>query len=212
MPNKVKFQEQEHVDVLGLNWDSYKYRNHQPDIGRFFTIDPMARAFYYNSPYAFSENKVTTHREWEGLEAFFIHGTQADNSMWKKDIADFIMSELKPYFSTDQTADMGFKWNDYVGGAARNLVADGARNWLLNTKKRDRTVAARQLVAYILKNRKQGQGITLVGHSHGGNVAIQAARILFEKHNVSVNVVNFNTPAFNGANDPENPWGQFWDR
>lgn len=162
----------------------------------------MASAFYYNSPYAFSENKVTTHREMEGLEAFFIHGTISDNSMWKKDVADFIMRELKPYFSTDQTLDVGFKWNDYAGGGVN-------RNWLGNRGKRERATAARQLVAYILKNRKQGQGITLVGHSHGGNVAIQAARILFEKHNTSVNIVNFNTPAWNGAHDPENPWDNF---
>jgi len=202
LANKTKlFQGQVHVDDLELNWDSYRYRNHQSDIGRFFNIDPMADAFYYNSPYAFSENKVTTHREMEGLEAFFIHGSESDNSMWKKDAANFIMRELKPYFSTDQTADLGFKWNGYAGGGVN-------QNWIYNTEK-DRAMAARQLVSYILKNRKQGQEITLVGHSHGGNVAIQAARILFEKHNTRVNIVNFNTPAFNGANDPENPWDNF---
>lgn len=64
-----KFQGQEHIDDLGLNWDSFKWRNHQPDIGRFFNIDPLAESFYYNSPYAFSENKVTSHIELEGLEA-----------------------------------------------------------------------------------------------------------------------------------------------
>jgi RHS repeat-associated protein len=49
-PNDWKFQGQENVGDLGLNWDSFKWRNHQPDIGRFFNIDPMAAAFYYNSP------------------------------------------------------------------------------------------------------------------------------------------------------------------
>jgi RHS repeat-associated protein len=69
VPNKFKFQGQEHVDDLGLNWDSFKWRNHQPDIGRFFNVDPLAEKYYYNSPYAFSENKVVAHRELEGLEA-----------------------------------------------------------------------------------------------------------------------------------------------
>lgn len=64
-----KFQGQEHVDDLGLNWDSFKWRNHQPDIGRFFNIDPLAEKYVHNSPYAFSENKVTSHVELEGLEA-----------------------------------------------------------------------------------------------------------------------------------------------
>ncbi|MFN7436146.1 MAG: RHS repeat domain-containing protein [Bacteroidota bacterium] len=69
LPNKTKlFQGQEHIDDLGLNWDSFKWRNHQPDIGRFFNVDPLAEKYVYNSPYAFSENQVVAHRELEGLE------------------------------------------------------------------------------------------------------------------------------------------------
>ena len=71
--NKYKFQGQEHVDDLGLNWDAFTWRNHDPAIGRFFNIDPLSEKFYYNSPYAFSENKVTTHIELEGLEGIQIH-------------------------------------------------------------------------------------------------------------------------------------------
>jgi len=70
--NKWKFQGQEHIEDLGLNWVSFKWRNHQPDIGRFFNIDPLAESYFYNSPYAFSENKVTSHIELEGLEAVSI--------------------------------------------------------------------------------------------------------------------------------------------
>lgn len=65
--NKYKFQGQEHQDETG--WDSFKWRNHQPDIGRFFNVDPLAEDYYYNSPYAFSENKVIAHIELEGLES-----------------------------------------------------------------------------------------------------------------------------------------------
>jgi RHS repeat-associated protein len=69
LPNRTKlFQGQEHIDDLGLNWDAFKWRNHQPDIGRFFNIDPLADKYVYNSPYAFSENQVVAHRELEGLE------------------------------------------------------------------------------------------------------------------------------------------------
>jgi hypothetical protein len=37
--------------------------------GRFWQIDPLAEKYDYNSTYAFSENKVTSHVELEGLEA-----------------------------------------------------------------------------------------------------------------------------------------------
>jgi RHS repeat-associated protein len=67
--NRWKFQGQEHIDDLDLGWDSFKWRNHMPDIGRFFNVDPLAEKYLYNSTYAFSENKVVAHVEIEGLEA-----------------------------------------------------------------------------------------------------------------------------------------------
>src|ERR1051325_4208062 len=78
--NQYKFQGQEHQDELDLGWDSFKWRNHQPDIGRFFNVDPLATKYVYNSPYAFSENHVTSHVELEGLEMVDIKqdGTKKD--------------------------------------------------------------------------------------------------------------------------------------
>ncbi len=47
---------------------NYKYRMHDPRIGRFFAVDPLATSFPHNSPYAFSENRVIDGIELEGLE------------------------------------------------------------------------------------------------------------------------------------------------
>ncbi|HTF16569.1 MAG TPA: Ig-like domain-containing protein, partial [Chryseolinea sp.] len=80
--NRFKFQGQEHVDDLSLNWDSFKWRNHQPDIGRFFSIDPLATDYVFNSPYAFSENKITAHRELEGLESRSSKTAEEINGKW----------------------------------------------------------------------------------------------------------------------------------
>ncbi len=71
--NKEKtFQGQRFDDDLELNWVQFKWRNHDPQIGRFIEIDPLAEDYVYNSTYAFSENKVTNHIELEGLEAVFV--------------------------------------------------------------------------------------------------------------------------------------------
>ncbi|MFN7015057.1 MAG: RHS repeat-associated core domain-containing protein, partial [Bacteroidia bacterium] len=64
-----KFQEQERQDELGLNWDSFKWRNYDYAIGRFMNIDPLAEEYAYQSPYNFAENRVINSRELEGLEA-----------------------------------------------------------------------------------------------------------------------------------------------
>ncbi len=65
---KYKYQGQERQDELNLNWDSFKWRNYDYAIGRFMSVDPIAEEYVYNSPYAFSENRVMDGRELEGLE------------------------------------------------------------------------------------------------------------------------------------------------
>jgi len=72
--NKYRFQKQElqnkeFSDGSGLELYEFKYRFDDPQIGRFGSIDPLASKYEYNSPYAFSEDKVTGHVELEGLEA-----------------------------------------------------------------------------------------------------------------------------------------------
>jgi RHS repeat-associated protein len=47
---------------------NFKYRMHDPRLGRFLSRDPLAKDFAWNSPYAFSENRVIDGVELEGLE------------------------------------------------------------------------------------------------------------------------------------------------
>jgi RHS repeat-associated protein len=60
------FQNQEEDDET--EYVNYKYRMHNPRTGRFFAVDPLASKYPYNSPYAFSENRVFDGIELEGLE------------------------------------------------------------------------------------------------------------------------------------------------
>ena len=76
--NKNKFQNQEFAhhelsDGSGLDMYEFKYRMDDPQTGRFWQIDPLANDYVYNSTYAFSEDKVTSHVELEGLESASIH-------------------------------------------------------------------------------------------------------------------------------------------
>ena len=74
LENKIRFQKQEFEnkefsDGSGLEMYEFKYRFDDCQIGRFWSNDPLADKYVYNSPYAFSENMVTTHVELEGREA-----------------------------------------------------------------------------------------------------------------------------------------------
>jgi len=70
------FQGQEKDDEVKGEGNSinYKFRMHDPRVGRFFAVDPLAYKYSFNSPYAFSENNVIHAVELEGREkdlAFF---------------------------------------------------------------------------------------------------------------------------------------------
>lgn len=64
------FQGQEKDDEIKDEGNSlnYTFRMHDPRIGRFFAVDPLYRDYPWNSPYAFSENRVIDAVELEGLE------------------------------------------------------------------------------------------------------------------------------------------------
>ncbi|MBK7129004.1 MAG: hypothetical protein IPM74_03350 [Crocinitomicaceae bacterium] len=67
---RYSFQGQESDDEIKGEGNSinYTYRMHDPRVGRFFAVDPLAGSFPWNSVYAFSENRVIDGIELEGLE------------------------------------------------------------------------------------------------------------------------------------------------
>ena len=64
------FQGQEVDNELKGDGNSvnYKYRMHDPRIGRFFAVDPLAPHYAHYTPYSFSGNRVVAFVELEGLE------------------------------------------------------------------------------------------------------------------------------------------------
>jgi RHS repeat-associated protein len=74
------FQGQEKDDEIKGEGNSlnYTFRMHDPRVGRFFARDPLSSKFPWNSPYAFSENRVIDGFELEGLEVvLFNEGKEA---------------------------------------------------------------------------------------------------------------------------------------
>ena len=61
------FQGQEMDDEIKGEGNSlnYTFRMHDPRLGRFFAVDPLTKKYPWNSPYAFSENRVIDGVEWK---------------------------------------------------------------------------------------------------------------------------------------------------
>ncbi len=59
---------------------NFKYRMHDPRLGRFFAVDPLASYYPHNSPYAFSENQVINAIELEGLEKWELSSSSTSST------------------------------------------------------------------------------------------------------------------------------------
>jgi RHS repeat-associated protein len=67
------FQGQEKDDEIKGEGNSinYKFRIHDPRVGRFFAVDPLTKKYPWYTPYSFSGNKVIAWGELEGLEEYY---------------------------------------------------------------------------------------------------------------------------------------------
>ncbi len=184
------YQNQEKDDEIkgAGNSVNYTFRMHDPRIGRFFAVDPLAAKYPWNSVYAFSENRVLDGVELEGLEVFLIHGTEQSNSNMydNKTVKQF------ERVGGNTITNNSFSWGKYSSlwnnrNKYRNKAAESLVNHVINA----RTVLEMQ--GFDVKN----EPITLVGYSHGGNVAIQAADKIFELTGIKVNIITVATPAYN---------------
>ncbi len=92
-------------------WSSFKWRNYDPTIGRFFTIDPLSEKYAYQSHYNFSENRVVDARELEGLEAKLVNENTID---WRVKINNNLgrgYSETLLNEAADILSQNGVKYN-----------------------------------------------------------------------------------------------------
>jgi RHS repeat-associated protein len=75
--NRYLFQGQELQKDLDLGWYQFKWRMHDPAIGRFGAVDSLSEKYVHNSPFAFAENRLIDSVELEGLE--WRNSTRDDN-------------------------------------------------------------------------------------------------------------------------------------
>lgn len=159
-------------------------------VGRFLSVDPLTSSYPELTPYQFASNTPIQAIDLDGLEAFFIHGTASHPGRWKDKSIAFLKS-----LTNNETYNSSFAWNAPLTNGLK-----------------DREIAALQLAKYVLENRNLDEEITLVGHSHGGNVAILAAKIIYESTGEKVNLITVATPVYEQgkggkekAEDPDNP-------
>lgn len=174
------------------------------EVSRFLSLDPLNSSFPWNSPYAFSENRVIDGIELEGLEVFPIHGTWGNNAAWEQmntgDKQPVLTNEIKHLFGNSEVVLRELK-NTQGKIQTRYDKAtkqDEPVGWSGNNNDKSRRQAAEEYVAFIKANYKGNEPVTIVSHSHGGNVGILAMNMLAEDpdfKDIELNLITMNTPA-----------------
>ncbi len=124
--NEKTFQGQRLDDELGINYIQFKWRNHDPQIGRFIEIDPLAEKYVYNSTYAFSENKVIRHVELEGLEAIVsnIGDPKHQGDLVEIRISGKVINDSKTNYSPEQMQGIANSINQGINAAYTNSTEE----------------------------------------------------------------------------------------
>ncbi|XLS30011.1 RHS repeat-associated core domain-containing protein [Flavobacteriaceae bacterium M23B6Z8] len=174
--HKYGFNNQESLDDLGLNFIEYKFRIYDPEIGRFIQIDPLSEDYPYNGSFNFAENRVIEAIELEGLEAYFIHGTWGNPT----DMSSSQLNSIKNIYGNKSSERL--KWTGDNSDKARLAAAE--------------SIARKIAEDRMSSSNASEESITLIGHSHGGNVAIEAINILRSKYEINdpINLITLNTP------------------
>ena len=171
-----KFNGKQFDEETGLYYYGARYMN--PITSLWYGMDPLAEKYPNVGGFVYCIGSPLKFIDPDGKIVIPIHGTWSAPSTWKN-----LKGILHATYNLFRDKNLG-----------------GSFRWSGNNNVEARSVAAMQLIKFVrsqLKGKGESEPITLVGHSHGGNVAIEAINKMVkmkEFKNVKFNLLTINTP------------------
>ena len=148
------FNGKENDKDAGAGIQDYGMRIFDVRLGRFLSVDPITVQYPELTPYQFASNTPLQATDLDGLEAFFVHGTTGSSKRWggkdgKMNEGARQLFRLQP----SKYYNIKFNWGGFL---------NYGNNYFNDVE--DRKKAAKKLVKYIMKNRVEGEDITMLAH------------------------------------------------
>jgi RHS repeat-associated protein len=176
--HKDRYLSTGHEREASTNYDYRLARLYDAELGRFLGVDMMAGKYPNLSTYSYVAGNPLSFIDPDGRIIVPVHGTWSDRGTWKD--LNGIQQASSSLFNDNRIGSL-FPWSG--GNYAQS-----------------RSEAALQLIDHLKleMNKESFNGqITLVGHSHGGNISIEALNMMVgmkEFDNVKLNLLSINTP------------------
>ena len=192
------FNAKEFDEETGMYY--YGARYYEPRLSLWMSIDPISNYDPRNSenyldgehnggvlnylnlnPYIYCYQSPVKLKDPNGKQVIAVHGTWSSNKTWQNQSG--INRYTRKTFG-NKSFNYSFNWS---GGNYTSM----------------RTTAAKNLVKKALELRRslpRSEPLTIVGHSHGGNVGIEAINLMVtmpEFKDVKINLLTINTPVRN---------------
>ncbi|WPO93176.1 DUF6443 domain-containing protein [Chryseobacterium sp. HR92] len=166
-------------------WSSYRWRNYDAAMGRFFNVDPLSEKYNTWSTYAFSGNRVVDSRELEGLEPMEINKTTKNlvivTQGWVGNPPNGA-TQAQNFVKTNKDGGI-----DYDGiGIINNLNSKTTQVGIFASSKGENT--KNDILSSIQSFRKQSPSgkLIMVGHSMGADNEIE---LINEHPNIKVDLL-----------------------
>ncbi|KXH81147.1 DUF4329 domain-containing protein [Chryseobacterium kwangjuense] len=144
-------------------WSSFKWRNYDPAMGRFFNVDPLSEKYPTWSTYAFSGNRVVDARELEGLEPYILFKTEENAAK---------------NFGQQYNGKSIIQGKEYAANIYLKKAADGKMYYYYDTPNKGDAASSRASLTWFSEGKP-----TSVIHSHGKSTV--GDKIQYDDNNFS---------------------------
>ncbi len=185
------FQGQEKDDEIKGRGNSvnYTFRMHDPRLGRFFAIDPLAPDYPYYTPYQFSGNRTIDNKELEGLEPVdtdYSNAPEGTSSGTTSSFSNYKVSS-GAYLASKKTFGSlsGSNFSAYSGFSASNM------NLMNGTGTEAGTTFGSAQVGFSANTDFGGRPVTF-GISHSQTLNQHSSNSRFSEFNNTIGSITFN--------------------